>query len=46
MPSWNSNGTIDGFQVLRDWMFPTETSTNNEPLSKSYGSDYDVAMNH
>ncbi len=42
MPSWNTQGTIDGFQVLKDWMFPTETSTNNEPLSKSYGSDYDV----
>ena len=42
MPGWNNEGTIKGLQLLRNWMWPDENSTNKYALSKSYGSDYDV----
>ena len=42
MPAWNSNETANGLQVLRDWIFPSEQSTNKTALSKDYGSSYDV----
>lgn len=42
MPSWNSQETANGLQVLKDWIFPSETSTNKYALSKDYGSSYDV----
>ena len=42
MPAWNSQETADGLQVLRDWIFPGESSTNRYALSEDYGSSYDV----
>ncbi len=42
MPAWNSNEVASGLQLLKDWIFPNETSHNKYALSKSYGSDYDV----
>lgn len=42
MPAWNTTETANGLQVLRDWIFPTSTSTNKVALSKDYGSAYDV----
>lgn len=42
MPAWNSNETASGLQVLRDWIFPNEQSTNKSAMSKDYGSSYDV----
>ena len=42
MPGWNNEGTIEGLQLLRNWMWPDEQSKNQYALSKSYGSDYDV----
>ena len=42
MPAWNTQETANGLQVLRDWIFPSATSTNKSALSKDYGSSYDV----
>lgn len=42
MPGWNSKETVAGLQVLRNWMWPDSSSTNEYALSKSYGTDYDV----
>lgn len=42
MPAWNSKETANGLQVLRDWVNPTATSQNVDPLSQNFGSDYDV----
>lgn len=42
MPAWNTQTAADGIQVLRDWIFPSETSENKYALSKDYGSSYDV----
>ncbi|HOE15333.1 MAG TPA: extracellular solute-binding protein [Candidatus Paceibacterota bacterium] len=42
LPAWNNEGTIKGLQLLRNWMWPDESSTNKYALSKSFGSDYDV----
>ncbi len=42
MPSWNSQETANGLQVLRDWIFPSDSSTNRYALSRDYGSSYDV----
>ncbi len=41
-PGWYSQESVNGLQVLKDWIFPTETSVNKNPLSKDYGSSYDV----
>lgn len=42
MPAWNTQETANGLQVLRDWIFPSASSTNKHALSKDYGSSYDV----
>ena len=42
MPAWNTDETANGIRVLRDWIFPSATSTNKAALSKDYGSSYDV----
>ena len=42
MPAWNSNEAATGLQLLRDFTMPTSTSVNKKPLSKVYGSEYDV----
>lgn len=42
MPGWNTQETANGLQVLRDWIFPSATSTNKYAMSKNYGSSYDV----
>lgn len=42
LPSWYSNETNRGLQLLRDWIFPSSTSKNKVALSKDYGSSYDV----
>lgn len=42
MPAWNSKESATGLGVLRDWLFPSETSLNKNALSKDYKSDYDV----
>jgi len=42
MPAWNDANTAQGMQILKDMIFPTETSSNKHALSKVYGSDYDV----
>ena len=42
MPAWNTQETADGLQVLRDWIFPSGSSTNSHALSLDYGSSYDV----
>ncbi len=42
LPTWNSQETADGLQVLKDWIFPSDSSTNKYALSKDYGSSYDV----
>ena len=42
MPAWNSAETVNGIQVLRDWIFPSGTSTNKNAMSIDYGSSYDV----
>ncbi len=41
-PGWNSQETINGLQLLRNWMWPDSSSKNEYALSKSYGTDYDV----
>ncbi|MBQ9265681.1 MAG: hypothetical protein IJ186_01225 [Bacilli bacterium] len=41
-PAWNSEETAKGLGVLRDWIFPSSTSTNKNAMSKDYGSSYDV----
>lgn len=41
-PAWNSPEAASGIQVLRDWCMPSASSVNKKPLSKVYGSDYDV----
>lgn len=42
LPAWNTQETADGLQVLRDWIFPSETSSNKNAMSTDYGSSYDV----
>lgn len=42
MPAWNTQETANGLQVLKDWIFPSETSSNKYAMSKDYGSSYDV----
>lgn len=42
MPAWNSQNVANGLQVLKDWVFPSETSSNTSAMSKDYGSSYDV----
>lgn len=42
LPGWNDNGTIAGMQLLKDLIFPSETSVNKDAITKSYGTDYDV----
>ena len=44
MPGWNTKEAADGLQVLRDWVFPSETSRNKYQLSMDYGSEYDVGI--
>jgi len=44
MPGWNSKETAAGLQVLRDWIFPSDTSSNKHAISMDYGSDYDVGI--
>ena len=41
-PGWNSAETETGLQILRDFVIPSETSLNKNPLTKEYGADYDV----
>ncbi len=41
-PAWNTQEAADGIQVLKEMIFPTESSTNKYALSKDYGSSYDV----
>lgn len=41
-PAWNTQETANGLQVLRDWIFPSETSSNKNAMSIDYGSSYDV----
>lgn len=43
-PAWNSQEAATGLEVLRDWIFPSETSSNKHALSTDYGSDYDVGI--
>ncbi len=42
MPGWNTDATYTGVQTLKEMIFPTASSTNKHPLSKDYGSSYDV----
>ena len=42
MPGWNSNETVQGLQLLKDFIMPTSTSANKNAFSKVYGSEYDV----
>ena len=35
MPGWNTQETANGLQVLRDWIFPSATSTNKYAMSKN-----------
>ena len=42
MPAWNSDETATGLQLLRDWVYATSGAKNKHPLSKNYGSSYDV----
>ena len=42
MPAWNSQETVNGLQLLRDFIMPSETSLNKKAISKIYGSEYDV----
>ena len=42
MPAWNSDETVRGLQILRDWIFPSDTSLNRSPMSLDFGSTYDV----
>lgn len=42
MPAWNTQETANGLQVLREWIFPSSSSTNEHALSLDYGSSYDV----
>ncbi len=42
MPAWNSQAAADGITTLKEMIFPTSTSGNEHPLSKDYGSSYDV----
>lgn len=42
LPAWNNQGTINGLQLLKNWIWPDENSRNDYALSKVYGSDYDV----
>ncbi len=42
LPAWNTQQAADGLQVLRDWIFPSQTSANKYAMSKDYGSSYDV----
>ena len=44
MPAWNSAESIKGLQLLRDWIFPSNTSANSTAMSKDYGSSYDVGI--
>lgn len=41
-PGWNTNEVANGLQVLKDFVMPSETSENKYPLTKAYGSEYDV----
>lgn len=43
-PAWNTENAAAGLQLLRDWIFPSETSANKHALSEDYGSDYDVGI--
>ena len=42
MPAWNTTEAANGLQVLRDWIFPSETSANKSAMRLDYGSSYDV----
>lgn len=42
MPAWNSDQAAAGLQLLRDWIFPSDTSANAHQMSLDYGSSYDV----
>lgn len=44
LPAWNTTEVANGIQVLKDFIMPeqNQNSTNKYPLSKQYGSDYDV----
>ncbi len=42
MPAWNSQEVANGLQVLKDWIFPSASSSNDYAMSKDYGSSYDV----
>lgn len=42
MPAWDSEQAATGLQLLRDWIHATPGASNEHPLSKDYGSSYDV----
>lgn len=44
LPGWNTDEVANGLQILRDWIFPSSTSTNKYQLSLDYGSEYDVGI--
>lgn len=41
-PGWNTPETVNGVQIVRDWVMPDANSTNKHALSTNYGADYDV----
>lgn len=42
MPAWYSPEAVEGLELLRGWIHPSETSANEHAMSKDYGSSYDV----